>query len=67
LAQATQVHARLGRVDLVLPALERLRLLPGADEAISASTLKLDPVWDKVRADPGFQGEIRRYAEFDRP
>jgi TolB-like protein len=67
LAQATQVHARLGRADLVLPALERLRLLPGADQTISASTLKLDPVWDKVRDDPGFQTETRRFAEFDKP
>ena len=67
LAQAAQVHARLGRADLVLPALERLRLLPGADQIVSASTLKLDPTWDEVRTDPGFQEEIRRFAEFDRP
>jgi TolB-like protein len=67
LAQAAQVYARLGRADLVLPALERLRLLPGADEIVSASTLKLDPAWDKVRADPRFQAEIRRFAEFDQP
>jgi hypothetical protein len=65
LAQAVQVYARLGRADLVLPALERLRLLPGADEIVSASTLKLDPAWDNVRDEPGFQEEIRRYAEFD--
>jgi len=65
LAQAAQVHARLGRADLVMPALERLRLLPGADEIVSASTLKLDPAWDKVRTDPRFQAEIRSFAEFD--
>ena len=66
LAQAAQVYSRLGRVDLVTPALERVRLAPGSDTAISASTLKLDPVWDKVRGDPRFQAEIQRFAEFDR-
>jgi TolB-like protein len=67
LAQAAQVRARLGRTDLVMPALERLRLLPGADQIVSASMLKVDPAWDKVRDDPRFQAEIKRYAEFDRP
>jgi tetratricopeptide (TPR) repeat protein len=67
LAGAAQVHARLGRVDLVLPLLERLRQLPGADQTISASLLQLDPVWDKVRDDPRFQAEIKRFAEFDQP
>jgi len=67
LAQAVKVYARLGRADLVMPILERLRRLPGADESISASTLSLDPVWDKVRDDPRFQAEIKRFAEFDQP
>jgi len=65
LALAAQVHARLGRVDLVLPLLARLRKLPGADQLVSASLLKLDPVWDKVRDDPRFQAEIKRFAELD--
>lgn len=65
LAQAARVYARLGRADLVVPILERLRLLPGADQSISASTLRLDPVWDRVRDDPRFQSEIKRFAEFD--
>ena len=66
LAQAAQVYSRLGRVDLVMQALERVRLAPGSDTAISASTLKIDPVWDKVRGDPRFQAQIQRFAEFDR-
>jgi hypothetical protein len=28
----------------------------------SAANLRLDPVWDKVRADPRFQAEIDRFA-----
>jgi tetratricopeptide (TPR) repeat protein len=68
LALAAQVYARLGRADLVVPAVARLRSLPYAGDAIiSASTLKLDPVWDKVRADPGFQAEIAAYAKLDQP
>jgi serine/threonine-protein kinase len=65
LALAAQVHARLGRVDLVMPLLAHLRKLPGADQLVSASLLKLDPVWDKVRDDPRFQAEIKRFAELD--
>jgi TolB-like protein/Tfp pilus assembly protein PilF len=67
LALAAQVYARLGRVDLVMPLLERVRLGSGADSLISASTLRLDPVWDKVRDDSRFQTEVKRFAEFDQP
>ena len=35
--------------------------------AVFFSVLKLDPTWDKVRSDPGFQAEIKRYSEFDQP
>jgi hypothetical protein len=66
LAGAVRVYAELGRVDLVVPALKQLRSRPG-DTNISANLLRLDPVWDKVRADPGFQAEIQRYAELDQP
>ncbi|MDA3915267.1 hypothetical protein [Oleiagrimonas sp.] len=67
LAMAAQVYARLGRADLAVSTLERVRLGSGADMLTSASTLKLDPVWDKVRDDPRFQAEIRKFAEFDQP
>jgi hypothetical protein len=66
LAAAAGIYGLLGRLDLLLPALQRLRELPGADRLISASTLRLDPVWDKVRSDPGFQAEIERFADFDK-
>jgi tetratricopeptide (TPR) repeat protein len=66
LAAAAEIYGLLGRLDLLLPALKRVRELPGADRLISASTLRLDPVWDKVRSDPGFQAEMERFAEFDK-
>jgi TolB-like protein/Tfp pilus assembly protein PilF len=63
LGQAARVYALLGRIDLVLPTLARIRALDGTDTQTSAAILRLDPVWDKVRADPRFQVEIARFAE----
>ena len=63
LGQAARVYAVLGRIDLLLPMLARIRALDGTDTLTSAAILRLDPVWDKVRADPRFQAEIVRFAE----
>jgi hypothetical protein len=52
----------VGRADLVLPILSRIRALDGTDTMTSAAILRLDPVWDKVRADPRFEAEIDRFA-----
>ena len=46
-----------------MPMLARIRALNGTDMATSAANLRLDPVWDKVRNDPGFQAEIARFAQ----
>jgi TolB-like protein/Tfp pilus assembly protein PilF len=62
LGQAARVYALLGRIDLVLPMLKRIRALDGTDTQTSAAMLRLDPVWDKVRADPRFRAEIDRFA-----
>jgi TolB-like protein/Tfp pilus assembly protein PilF len=66
LARAAKTYALLGREDLVLPALQRLRELAGADMTISAGTLRGDPVWDKVRQNAQFQAEIARFAEVEK-
>lgn len=63
LGNAARVYGILGRTDLLLPLLARIRALKGTDMATSAATLRLDPVWDKVRKDPGFQTEIARFAD----
>lgn len=63
LGQAARVYALLGGIDLVLPMLARIRALDGTDTQTSAAILRLDPVWDQVRADPRFQAEIARFAE----
>jgi TolB-like protein/tetratricopeptide (TPR) repeat protein len=63
LGLAARVYGMLGRTDLLLPMLARIRALNGTDMATSAANLRLDPVWDKVRNDPGFQAEIARFAQ----
>jgi hypothetical protein len=62
LGHSARVYAMLGRSDLLLPMLARIRALDGTDTMTSAANLRLDPVWDKVRADPRFQAEIDRFA-----
>ena len=62
LGDAAGTYAVLGRVDLLVKVLERIRALPGTDLQTSAATLRLDPTWDKVRDDPRFQAEIPRFA-----
>ncbi len=62
LGDGANTYAVLGRVDLLLPVLERIRALPGTDLQTSAANLRLDPIWDKVRNDPRFQAEIPRFA-----
>ena len=62
LGRAASNYAYLGRLDLALPVLERIRSLDGTDLTTSAATLRLDLDYDKVRADPRFQAEIARFA-----
>ena len=62
LGRAAQVYARLGRLDLVLPLLARVREAGSTDLYTSAASLRIDPDYDKVRADPRFQAEIARFA-----
>jgi TolB-like protein/Tfp pilus assembly protein PilF len=62
IARASRVYALLGRVDLVVAALARLRQLPGADQAISVHALRLDPSFDRIRNDPRFQAEVQAFA-----
>jgi TolB-like protein/Flp pilus assembly protein TadD len=60
--RAASTYAALGRLDLALPLLARVRALPGTDLETSAATMRLDPDYDPVRADPRFQQEIALFA-----
>jgi len=52
------VYAMLGRSDEALAALERL--LAGSGE-LTVNLLKLDPRWDPLRSNPGFQALLAKH------
>ena len=47
-------RAQLGDTDAVLAELKRLLQVPGED-SLTPALLRLDPLWDPLRADPRFQ------------
>jgi len=49
-----QVQARAGEPAEAVKALQRLLSIP-AGYNVSIQRLKIDPVWDPIRSDPGFQ------------
>ena len=54
LAAVAELQARSGKAAEAIKALQRLLLIPAGANA-SLQRLKLDPVWDPIRNDPGFQ------------
>jgi serine/threonine-protein kinase len=53
------IYARTGEVDQALQLLDHLLTVPAG---VTVPLLKLDPVWDPLRADPRFQALINKYA-----
>jgi tetratricopeptide (TPR) repeat protein len=53
-AGLAEIEARTGATADAVAILRRLLSVP-AGEAVSIARLKIDPVWDPVRNDPGFQ------------
>jgi tetratricopeptide (TPR) repeat protein len=49
-----QIEARAGAPEEAIKRLRRLLSIP-ADQPVSIARLKIDPVWDPIRNDPGFQ------------
>ena len=49
-----QIDAHIGRPEEAVKILQQLLKIP-AGEYISLVRLKIDPVWDPIRNDPGFQ------------
>jgi tetratricopeptide (TPR) repeat protein len=49
-----EIEAHTGRPEEAVKILRRLLTIPGG-ENISIARLKIDPVWDPIRDDPGFQ------------
>ena len=54
LASLAEIQARTGATSDAVSNLRRLLSIP-AGEAVSIARLKIDPVWDPIRNDPGFQ------------
>jgi len=49
-----QIEAHAGQSEEAVKILRQLLRIP-AGEYISVARLKIDPVWDPIRNDPGFQ------------
>jgi len=54
LAGLAEIKARVGAPSDAVSILRRLLSMP-AGESVSIARLKIDPVWDPIRNDPGFQ------------
>jgi TolB-like protein len=54
LAGLAEIQARAGEPDEAVKTLRRLLSIP-AGVCVSLHRLKIDPVWDSIRNDPGFQ------------
>jgi TolB-like protein/Flp pilus assembly protein TadD len=54
LAGLAEIQARVGATADAVSILRRLLSMP-AGESVSVARLKIDPVWDPIRNDPGFQ------------
>lgn len=58
------LYAEAGRADLALPLLTKALASPGIGAYYSPVLLWLDPAWDPIRHDPGFQALLKKYATY---
>src|SRR5206468_12936488 len=54
LSGLAEIEARTGRAENAVKILRQLLTIP-AGQVVSIARLKIDPVWDPIRNDPGFQ------------
>ena len=54
MASLAEIQAQAGAPGKAVEILARLLSMP-AGELVSIARLKIDPVWDPIRNDPGFQ------------
>jgi serine/threonine-protein kinase len=55
-----QLYARVGENDQAIATLQQVIALPFSGIAISPALLKLDPIWDPLRADPRFDALVKQ-------
>ncbi len=58
------LFAEARRPDLAVPLLAKALASPGIGVNYSPVLLWLDPVWDPIRHDPGFQALLEKYAKY---
>ena len=61
---AASLYAMVERSDLAVPLLAKALVTPGIGEYYSPGLLWLDPAWDRIRHDPGFQSLLQQYAKY---
>lgn len=61
----TRIYALNGDAAHALPLIEHLLKTPGANP-LTVAMLRIDPTWDPIRHNPGFQALLKQYAE-DKP
>jgi len=59
-----QLYAQARRPDLALPLLAKALATSGIGVYYSPVLLWLDPYWDPIRHDPGFQALLKQYAKY---
>ncbi|HEX5313800.1 MAG TPA: winged helix-turn-helix domain-containing protein [Gammaproteobacteria bacterium] len=59
LTNLAEIYAISGEAKPVVPLLRRLLAMP-AGASVSIPVLRMNPIWDPVRKDPGFQALLRR-------
>ena len=61
-----ELYAQVRRPELAVPLLAKALAAPGVGSGYAPVMLWLDPLWDPVRNDPGFQALLQQYAK-DKP
>lgn len=59
------LYAEARRPDLAVPLLAKTLSSPGIGINYSPVMLWLDPAWDPIRHDPGFQALLQKYAQYE--
>ncbi|HET7929984.1 MAG TPA: tetratricopeptide repeat protein [Rhodanobacteraceae bacterium] len=58
------LYAEAKRPDLAVPLLAKALASPGIGYIYSPVMLWIDPAWDPIRHDPGFQALLKKYAKY---
>jgi TolB-like protein/Flp pilus assembly protein TadD len=64
LQQNAALYADAGRPDLAVPPLAKALASPGVGMFYSPVLLWIDPAWDPIRKDPGFQALLKQYEKY---